>query len=381
LLIGLGALLSFTFVGVTHASDVRMGDKSTVATSETIDSSLFITGQDVLVAGTVKGDVYCLGANVKIIGTVEGDVMCAGQSVLVAGKVEGNVRVAAQQVDIAADVSGDATLVGDSVVLGNDGHIGRDLTVGGNHISLEGTIGRDVMAKSQKFTLAGSVGRTVGVNAGSIMLAATAHIGGDFNYKSKNEAGVSKTSIINGSTHYTPDTTNQTIETVRSVMANAFFMLIALLILGWALVLAVPRKVDTASQTLQKRPFASFGLGVLAVIATPVVSVALFITGVGLPLGLVMLAAWLISLMVALPVAGYACGWLLTRQFNWPARGRRLANMTIGVALLVVISVIPAIGPAALLLAGAAGVGALVGAAKENRMVPVVSTKAKKAKS
>lgn len=379
LLIGLGTLLSLTAVGITHASDVRMGDRPTVASGETVDSSVYIGGQDVLIAGTVKGDVYCMGANIEIVGTVEGDVLCAGQSIRVAGKVDGNVRIAGQQIDIAADVSGSATLLGDSVVLGRDGHIGRDITIAGDRISLEGTVGRDVMAKSQNFTLFGTVGRTANVTAGAIILATTAHINGDFNYKSKNEAGVAKAAIIGGATHYTSDTTNQAELTVRSILSNALFMLIALLILGWALVLVAPGKLDTASQTLQKRPLGSFGLGVLAFIAMPIIAVGLLITGIGLPLGIVLLCGWIIATLVALPVAGYTFGWLLTRQFNWPLRGRRLANVTIGVALLVVISVIPAVGFVFVLVSGAASIGALVIAAKQG--VLVANAKPKKGKA
>jgi|GEM_PF-2191612 len=379
--LGLGLLLSLTWVGISHAIDVRTGAKPTLAAGDTTDSSLYAVGDDILIAGTVKGDLYCMGANIEVVGTVEGDVLCAGQSIRVSGKVLGDVRIAAQQIDLAADVDGSATLLGDSVILDHDGRVTRDMTMLGNRLDLEGAVGRDTLAKGSALTVSGTIGRNVNAHAQDVTLTAKSHIVGDFDYKSQNEAGVAKTALVDGATHYTHDAGRRPAETLQAVVSSGLYIFFSLVFLGGVMLLAAPRKFETISQTVQQRPLLSFGAGFLAIVATPIIGILLAITGVGFPLGVVLLLAWAIGLVVALPFSAYALGWLITRQFNWPARGRRAVNLLLGLLLIIVLSSLPMIGAIVAIISEVCGFGAVLVAGKNHSLPMVAMANRKEAKA
>src|SRR5690606_15328805 len=97
ILIGLFGL-SAMFWGAAHAQNFRSGNSVTVGANEVVDSTMWVAGRSIDLAGEVNGDVFCAGQNVSVTGTIRGDLLCAAQNITISGVITGDVRVAAQSV-------------------------------------------------------------------------------------------------------------------------------------------------------------------------------------------------------------------------------------------------------------------------------------------
>jgi cytoskeletal protein CcmA (bactofilin family) len=356
---GLGFLVSMAWVGVTHATDVRAGDKPILASNETTNNSLYTAGNSVVVAGTVKGDLFCAGSNLDITGTVEGDVICAGQSVRVAGRVLGDVRVAGQNVEVTAEVAGSVTAMGESVVLGPEAKIGRDVTLGAARAHLEGVMGRDVLGGAESIVLVGKVARNFDAEVTALTLDSSAAIGGDLNYRSASPAEIAQGATISGATHYTERTTDGANSKAAALFWGTLYGFIAMAVLGLAALLLAPRSMDALAVTVRSHIAASFAAGAAVLIVTPIAVVLLLMTLFGIPLAIVLLLLWVAGLIASFAVGAYAIGWLAVEKLGWPNRGRRLMSLLIGLLIMALVGLVPVVGGIIVFLIMLCGLGAM----------------------
>lgn len=354
----LGIVVSTAFAGVTHATDLRTGDKPTLATNETTDSTLYIAGSNILVAGTVRGDLFCAGANIDITGTVEGDVICAGQAVRITGKVLGDIRVAGQSIELTGDVQGSATAMGESVIFAPESNIVRDATVAGSRVHLEGTIGRDVLGGAESMQVSGKVGRSIDAEVLALTLDSTAQVGSDLNYRSESPAEIANGATIAGQTRFTEIENNRQDGAALRFWA-AVYGFVAMLIIGLAALLFAPRALDTVGAAVRTRSVFSFASGAALLIVVPLVCFVLLTSVFGIPLAIVAFLIWAAGLIASYVFAAYAIGWWAVAKFNWPKRGRRLASLVYGLLVMAVIGIIPVVGPVAIFLLMLVGFGAL----------------------
>jgi len=133
---------------------------------------------------------------------------------------------------------------------------------------------------------------------------------------------------------------------------------ISTLVLGLLLVALFPRATEATVRAGRTRPGPCIGWGLVLEVALPILAIALFFTVLGIPLGLVGLAA-----MVPLSAVGFVAGALvLGRWIIKEPRGLVLA-FVVGWAILRVVDLIPALGNLATFAATVYGVGALAVAA------------------
>ncbi len=122
------------------------------------------------------------------------------------------------------------------------------------------------------------------------------------------------------------------------------------------------RQLTATGELLRERLVASIVTGLVLFVALPVIAVLAFITIIGIPLG----ATILLVVMPALWMLGYlvAGTWLGRRLTDALGRtesiARPLLAAALGVLLLQLIGLIPALGPIVTVIAGMVGAGALV---------------------
>lgn len=357
--LGLGLVVSTAFVGVTHAADVRTGDRLTLASSETTDASMYAGGNTISVAGTVRGDLFCAGANIDITGTVEGDVICGGQAVRITGTVLGDVRVAGQSIEITANVQGSVTAMGESVIFGPESKVGRDVTVGGNRVHLEGAIGRDVLGGAEALSVAGTIGRTFDAEVAALTIDSKARIGGDLNYRSSAPAQIAGDAVISGQTHYTHRAQDQQQNAASTRFWGAMYGFVAMLIIGLAALVFAPRGLDAVGAAVRKRSVISFAAGAAVLIVMPLIGFVLLASVFGIPLAIILLMLWVAGLISSYVFGAYAIGWFAVEKLKWPKRGRRLASLLFGLIAMSLVSLIPIVGPVVIFLVMLTGMGAL----------------------
>lgn len=358
---GFVAALSLLWVGVVHGANVRSGDAPIVSSGEVIDGTLYTAGQTVKVAGTVEGDVFCAGMNVDISGTVEGDVLCAAQNITVSGHVLGDIRLAGQTVSVSGKVDGSATMAGMALETKTSAIIGRDLTAGGQSVVLDGKVNRDALVGSQTFASNATIFRNLDVSGDNITLQNGATVGGNFVYTSVNNATVSGAVITGTTSHNYPETQQKAQVNLAGMYAVSLaFSFLSFAVLGGVLLLVSPRLMVAAPDSIRKSPFATFGLGLVALFLIPIVSVALLITVIGVPLAFLLMACWFVGLMVSTVFTAKTIGDIIVEKLKWAEGAKSFLAIMLGLFILFLIGLIPVVGPIIMFVAVVWGMGALL---------------------
>lgn len=359
IIVGLGAIISMAWVGVSRAADVRTGNQPILASGETTDNSLYIAGNMVKMQGTVKGDVFCAGQEIEVTGTVEGDIICAGQTVRITGTVQGDVRVAGQDIEIEAAITGSLSAFGENIILKKDASIGRDFTFGASRVVIDGRIGRDALGGADSVRIASHIGRNVDGEISSLVLDSTAHIAGNLSYQGGTAAQIGQGAVVGGETKYT-QTYDSKPQGLHAVLWFAMYSFIATVMIGVVAILFAPRAYDAVGMAIFKRPLAAFGGGAASVLLVPFVSFVLITSLFGLPLAMVLMMALGAGIVASIAITSYGIGTLFVQKLTWPPRGRRLSSLLLGSLILFLLSCIPVVGILLLFVAVILGIGALV---------------------
>lgn len=304
------------------------------------------SGSVVVDEGETVDSVETAAATVVVYGTVEGDLSGAAGSIRIAetGRVGGNVRAAAGTVVVEGAVDGDVEVGAGSFELTETGRIGGSLDVGAGSVSVDGAVDGDVRAA-----------------ADSVVLGPNADVGGEFRYDAETftespdatvaggvvedpSLGDDDGAGIGGAGDFLPSW----VGPAYGVAAN--------LALGAVLLLAFPRFSRGVGERVGRGPLVSGGVGLLALVVTPIALALLAVTIVGIPLALVGIGAYVVALWVGSVYGRYALGsWVLDRL----GRPNRWAALLLGVVGVALIGLGPWVGGIVDLLVLLLGLGAL----------------------
>lgn len=354
----LTAVSVLAFAGVARAQSVKTGDSVTVPTGETVDSMLFAAGNNIDIAGDVNGDVYCAGQNITITGTIHGDVFCAGQNVSMKGTVDGSVRLAGQSVTIDGKVDGSAAVGAQTFLLEKNAVITKDVLGGSRNATINGVIKRDLAVGGNDVTVNGKIGRNVKGRVDNLTVGSTGTVGGDIEYTSKNNPVVDDGGKVAGKVTVTAPKENNAPRYVAP-LAFSFvwfiYLFISVLVLALALALLFPSILHDASKKALKAPGKTALIGLIAIFVAPVLIIALLVTVIGIPLGLLALLIWILIVTLSGPFSAYTLGRVLMKDSKSP-----VLIMLLGASLLLLLYFIPILGLLAMFAAYLFGVGMIL---------------------
>lgn len=313
----------------------------TLTKDQTINHDYFAAGSTVEVDGTVNGDVYAAGGQVTINGTVNGDVLAAGGTVTVDGTVNGNVRTAGGSIVIDGHISKNVSTAGGNI------QVGRNATVGGNLAVAAGTL-----------TDSGMINGDANAAAGNLTVASAAHIGGTLTYWSNNPGSIAEGAVAGAVTHRVPPAHHdQNNNRFAAAVLMALYWFVVTFIFAVLAMVWLPRHSAAITEALQKRPWASFGWGILVAVLTPLVGLVLLITVIGIPFGLALWALYAIALLVAPVWIILATRELLTGQFK---RENTYVVLLLAAFIYTLIGLIPVVGGIFVVVTSLMGLGASV---------------------
>jgi hypothetical protein len=133
---------------------------------------------------------------------------------------------------------------------------------------------------------------------------------------------------------------------------------VSTLVLGLLLVALFPRAAEATVRAGRARPGPCIGWGLVLEVALPILAIALLFTVLGIPLGIVGLAA-----MVPLSAVGFVAGALVLGRWIVKEPRSLAIAFVVGWAILRVVDLIPGLGNLASFAATVYGVGALAVAA------------------
>lgn len=324
------------FATSTKAQTFRSGENIQISGDENIDSTLWISGSNVDVAGSVNGDVFCAGRNVTISGSIDGDIICAAQNVRIYGTVTGDIRIAAQTAIINGIVEQNLSGAVETLELEEDSEILGDVVIAGESVRVNGTAGRDAAFMANVVTISGDIGRTISGRITELSLTENANVDGDITYTSANETSIADGAEITGSvSRLTPDSTTG-IDMGRLKLFVFFYGAVSFLFFALILVLLFPSALRRLTDSDIAQPLKATLIGLAANILIPALFVTLLMSAVGMPLAFALITAWVLVLILSAPVVAYLLGRLIVGK-----GGNAIGAMALGALILLVGYFIP----------------------------------------
>jgi cytoskeletal protein CcmA (bactofilin family) len=400
-------VLAFLAGAVALLAEVerRGGQTVVVGPGEVVGDDLYASGEVVRIEGTVRGDLVAVAREVIVEGAVEGDLIAAGQAVSITGTVGDDVRIAGQVLHLGpeARVGDDVVAAGFSLEAEAGSSIGGTVLTFGYQALLAGEVAESVRGGLAALELAGTVERDVEVEVGprgertppsfgppppvriptvesGLTLADGARIGGDLRYESPDEAEIASGAAVAGEVAYLP-APGEEEPTASDRILDALRRFAALLLVGGLLLLVAPGWTAGLAAIVRERPLPSLGWGlvfllaaiaaclVLAFTTAFVAAILGFATLTGLAVATVALGVLaelglgvvlvLAGVYLTAVVVGLAGGGLVLGPTGEPARGRLFAALALGALALVLLGLVPYLGPLIGFLVLLLGLGAL----------------------
>jgi cytoskeletal protein CcmA (bactofilin family) len=392
------------------SSDVRFAKDLTISANEIVNDDVYLAGERVRIDGTINGDAIVAGTEIIINGVVTGDVMAAGRSITINGKVNDDIRMAGQSIALEskAQIGDDAMLAGWGLEQRVGSNIGGDLYFGGFQALLAGNVSQNFVGGMNSLELRGTIGKDVKATVVGdpnifqwpflpqplkdlpqlplgLTIGDTAKIGGDLSYRSTKAGQIGKDARIAGQVQYTNIEVDRAYaeskNPVNPVLAIVWQIqrLLALLLIGWALLHWMPRWTKGLAETIQTQPWQCLGWGAVGAIAVAPAAITIFLvivflgglfaltlpmfippligggflTYITLSLVLTLIVAYLAPILVSL------LGGQRLMQLVRPTETRQIAILGIGLLIFAIVTAIPVLGWVLSLIAALFGLGAI----------------------
>ena len=330
------ALLGAGVVGVVltmalpaAAAETSNAEFVIIQEDDVFPEDLYAGAIRVVVDGTLAGDLVAFAAeDVVITGTVTGSVTAIAPSVRVEGNVEGSLRVSGTRVEINGTVDGDVVAAVFGAELGSESRVGGDVLIWGWDVSALGSVGGDIMGSQRNLELAGSVEGDVDVAVDRLTVVGPLEVGGDFGYRSANEAeGLEQ--VTAGGTIVDKEPLPPNIRVRALTLLGRFMVVLFLSIAALTAAYGWPSRTSRAIAEVSRRPLRRWLAGAV-VVFSPIIAIAVTALIVGLapaaaafPLLVVLIPlilalfglSFALALIAGAPVAGWIGG-VLFRRFE-----------------------------------------------------------------
>ena len=258
------------------------------------DGTVFFGGDTVFTNSQIKGVAFVAGNNVEISGETEYGFM-AGNSLKITGKVNNDLFAA-----------------GSNITINDKASIERDAYLAASTISIsDATVGRDIKMSAATVTLSDvTIKGDVYISATTINLEDNVVIEGTLSYN--------ETAIINGIKDNsiakvdTYEVENTEAATLASNIKGKLFSIVSGFIILLIMYLAFPKLFKKIDEKIEDNKvsnyFSKIGIGFIGLIMIPIISIISICTIIGMPIGFVLLASYVMSLYFGTLITAYIVG-------------------------------------------------------------------------
>ena len=364
LFLAIFAFLTTIFVVTPVFALQKSGDTVTLLPTETVNEDYFASGNLVTISGTVNGDAFLGAGNIVVDGTINGDLLAAGGNIDIRGKVTGDIRAAGGQINVSGNVGRNLSVAGGSINLASNAQIAGNLTAAGGSVSVSSPIAGGITAGVGQMIISNRVGKDINA-AGQISLAPTANIAGNLTYWNTNPAQISPGATVSGQITQNQPPGEKKVEPAGFLAALAAFQiwmtlafLVTYLVIGLLLLHFTPLFLRETAGQIEKRPWASLGIGFLALLVTPLIIFTLMITLLGIPLALALLLLYILAIFLSKIFISLTLGKKILNIFTKEARDGWA--LLLGIIIYLILAGIPILGGLVILVATSFGLGALL---------------------
>ena len=345
--VALAAAACLSLFATAQAAEFIRPDQSagqvSVPAGET-HKNLYTAGAQVTINGPTLGDLTVAGGNVSLNGPVSGGLFAGGGTVISNAQVSGTARIAGGNLNINGPVSGDLLAGGGNVLVTSNAKVGGDLILGGGNLNISSPVAGNAKIAGGTVYINSKISGEVNVIASkSLTFGPQAEVDGAVIYRGNQPAVVEPGAKV-ANIQFSP-LPNRQPQAANVLRFSLLIQLAAYLILGFLLLHFRRQYFSQAVDYLRGNPWASLGIGLLAVIATPIIIILLFLTVVGYYLALLLLAAFVLALLVNTILAILLLGQFTLKLFNKAAVSfADWQVVLLGALLWEILKLIPVVG-------------------------------------
>ena len=372
-------LLTCIVISTSLLSQVKFGSMVTI--NQPVYEDLYLAGGTVIINAPIHGDLIIAGGTININDTVTNDILVAGGNITFNGFAGDDIRCAGGSLYIMKNISGDVVVTGGKIFIEEGVTIGG-LMAGGGDITMNGIVTGNVKTVSGKLAMNGIVQKTLDCKGSDITINGTvqgpAIIAANGNFVIGNKAAFMgsvrywspirnvnfKQSLKAGPATFDPELRFQKEQWYFLGFASVLGMLwyigtVLLLIIIVEYLFGVIMK--KAGETVYNATLRSLGFGLLFWIGVPVAAAIACITIIGVPVGLVLIAGYIMLLLLASVITSVVVANWSSRRTSKPWSYWKIVFAAFGIFILLkIISFTPFLGKTIWIVLACIAFGAIV---------------------
>ena len=339
------------------------GDTVTLDADETIDDTIIIAGETIVLDGTINGDVLALGRRVIVNGPINGNLVSFAQDVEVNANVTGLVVIASESAEFKnATIGGDVWTATDNVSTGKNVDIKGNLVTATADAFIAGQVGRDYFALGDNIDITGTIGEDLEAFADQVNLLSNALIKGDLIFRTEHEDHLRQTE--NATVQGVIEFRDLPVEfEPRNRYADAGFYLhqvvrlLAAFLTGAVVLWMVPALRD-ANLGGGMKGLKTAGIGLVTLVSVPLILTIVAITVIGLPLTVIGTFSYIAVIYLAKIVLASTLGQVMLQATDY--EDNLLLTLLVGLVVVMLAINLPAIGGVINFLFTIVGIGLIV---------------------
>jgi len=323
-------------------------DQSAFGPTVKIDKTIYLDGQ-------IDGDVFLFANEVTVNATISGDLIVFAGQADIQGSIRDDLRVVAGQLNLNAAIGDDVSLAAGQIDISEDTKINNSFIAAAGRVRFDGQAAKDVTIFAGSVdifphtTIAGNLNLELGQPP---VISSQAQISGQINQTLKPELA-QNTRLKKFITHLQP-----TFKTITGlILLEKLASLTIEVLIGWLLIVLLPQLAKKLVSIGLNQSGAAIGWGLLFLTVIPLLACLFIITLIGIPLGVVTILIYLISLYLAKLLAGLSLGSRLLKDVKFQ---KPYLSLALGLAIMVILQLIPVFGWLAYFILILFGLGLLV---------------------
>ena len=303
------------------------------------EGSDFVIGNSTVSDDNINGILFALGNNVVVNGYNEYGIY-AGNNVL-----------------INSSVNKDLFAGGNIVEISKTANISRDVYIAGSTVKISGSIGGDLILYGSEVKLSDVyINGKVYINSENITIGDNVTVNGalSYNVNAKVEGSLAVFSKV---VTYKPNNQIEKEKSVENIIPDVITSTVSIIIVALVLNALFPKIYKSLDRKISvNKVFTNMGIGFIIFIGLPIASIIALVSVVGVGIGLLALAIYIIGLCLAIIPPMIITGELILTKLL-KLKNNFYLSVLIGVTVVKLITLIPSIGSAICFLLMLIGLG------------------------
>ncbi|MDZ4198698.1 MAG: hypothetical protein U1E27_05355 [Kiritimatiellia bacterium] len=329
---------------------------------EVFEGDLLVTAQKAQLDGICRNDLFLfVGGTANLAGEFQNDVWALGEAIAFSGQGRDHVRLFGQSVEITGSAANSVVALGGTVLIGPEAVLSRGVWILAKEAIVGGRIEGGASIRAARITISGYVGGDLELDTTDLVVLSGTHVAGNLIYTGETDRVFDRGVTVDGEIIRRPPPVVVSSFRTRATLAAGLW--ISSLLTGVFFLFFLPRVVGAASRRLRSGFWVCVLTGAISLTLIPILALLGLVTGIGIPLALVLLASGALVFYFGHLVLALRIGSLLLGRRGEQSFGATFPVLAVGLFVQYALLLIPAVAFVAGFFLSAAGAGALILAA------------------